>query len=220
VITVLNQIDDPRLTIAIVEVSRGKVGEASEQLKQEAAAVSMPLLDPAYELPEATRVAVRGALKAGGFSPTGRSKPASEYLLGDLRERGSFNHISGPVDVNNVVSLETMLPISLLDGDKVGGTATIRIGAEGEGYVFNPSGQWLDVKRCIVVCGADGAPLGTPVKDSMAGKVFDGCTHFLGVIYGASGLYTRDELQDIAQRMADLLARETGGEVVQATVLP
>jgi DNA/RNA-binding domain of Phe-tRNA-synthetase-like protein len=219
VIHLHNLIDDPRLTIVIVEVSGGTVRPASDQLRAEAAAVCAPLLKPDYELPEATRKAVRGALKVGGFSPTGRSKPASEYLLADLRERGEFNHISGPVDVNNVVSLETMLPISLLDGARLGGSATIRIGAEGEGYIFNPSGQWLDVKRCIVVCGADGAPLGTPVKDSMAGKVFDGATHFLGVIYGAAGLYDRTRLQEIADRMADLLARETGGSIVQATVL-
>jgi DNA/RNA-binding domain of Phe-tRNA-synthetase-like protein len=218
-IKVTNQIDDPRLTTAIVEVQGGTVRPASDQLHAEAQAVSAPLLAPDYELPEATRKVVRGALKAGGFSPTGRSKPASEYLLGDLRERGGFNHISGPVDVNNVVSLETMLPISLLDGDKLGGSITIRVGAEGEGYVFNNSGQWLDVKRCIVVCGADGTPLGTPVKDSMAGKVFDGCTHFLAVIYGAAGLYGHDALWAVAQRMADLLARETGGEIVQVAVL-
>ena len=218
-ITVTNQIDDPRLLVAVVEVAGGVVREASGQLVAEAEAVSAPLLSPAYELPEATRKAVRGALKVGGFSPTGRSKPASEYLLGDLRERGSFNHISGPVDVNNVVSLETMLPISLLDGDKVGSAATIRIGAEGEGYIFNPSGQWLDVKRCIVVCGADGSPLGTPVKDSMAGKVFDACTHFLGVLYGASELYTQQELQVFAQRMGELLARETGGQILQSGII-
>jgi DNA/RNA-binding domain of Phe-tRNA-synthetase-like protein len=221
VITVTNFLDDPRLLIAIVEVANGEVRPASDQLRQEAHTVCAPLLAPDYELPEATRKAVRGALKVGGFSPTGRSKPASEYLLADLRERGSFNHISGPVDVNNVVSLETVLPISLLDGSKFGGAATVRIGGEGEGYVFNNAGQWLDVKRCIVTCAgaAPGLPLGTPVKDSMAGKVFDGCTHFLGVIYGASELYAHDALWQVAQRMADLLARETGGEIVQVSVL-
>jgi DNA/RNA-binding domain of Phe-tRNA-synthetase-like protein len=219
VIRVINRIEDPRLILGVVEITGGTVRDASAELREETQAVCAALLDPAHELPDATRKAVRGALKVGGFSPTGRSRPASEYLLADLRERGEFNHISGPVDVNNVVSLETMLPISLLDGDKVGPVATVRIGAEGEGYVFNPSGQWLDVKRCIVVCGAEGAPLGTPVKDSMAGKVFEGCTHFLGVIYGASELYDREQLQDIAKHMADLLARETGGEIAQVAVL-
>ncbi|MDQ3023851.1 MAG: hypothetical protein M3R04_05635 [bacterium] len=216
-IHILRQIDDPRLILGIVEVEGGTVRPASDQLRTEAAEIYVPLLQPDYELPEATRRAIRGALKAGGFSPTGRSKPASEFLLADLRERGEFNHISGPVDVNNVVSLETLLPISLLDADKVGAIATVRIGVEGEGYVFNKSGQWLDVKRCIVTCG--GEPLGTPVKDSMAGKIFDGATHFLGVIYGASELYDSQRMLTITQRMVQLLARETGGEVVQAAVL-
>jgi DNA/RNA-binding domain of Phe-tRNA-synthetase-like protein len=176
---------------------------------------------PGFEPEERFRKAVRGVLRIGGFSPTGRSKPASEYLLGDLKERGEFNHISGPVDVNNLFSLTSMLPISLLDADKLGSIVTVRIGQEGEGYVFNPSGQWLDVKRCIVVCAGEppGAPLGTPVKDSMAGKVFEGASHFLGVIYGASELYDETAMQGITQGMADMLARETGGSVVQSRVL-
>jgi DNA/RNA-binding domain of Phe-tRNA-synthetase-like protein len=215
------QIDDPRLLLGIVEVHGATLGDASPALQAEAAALAARLTAEDYELPEATRVAVRGMLKVGGFSPTGRSKPASEFLLVDLQERGSFNHISNAVDVNNFVSLETMLPISLLDADKLGPDVTLRIGAEGESYVFNPSGHVIDVKRCIVVCGGapPGTPLGTPVKDSMAGKVFEGARNLLAVIYGASALYDPAALQGIAQRMADLLARETGGEVVQVQVL-
>ena len=124
------------------------------------------------------------------------------------------------VDANNIISLESLLPISVFDVAKLGSRLIVRIGEPGEGYVFNQSGQWLDVKRCIVCCrGAErGEPVGSPVKDSMATKVFDDATHFCGVIYGTTAAWTTLELQETTERFASLLAEETGGAVVQASL--
>jgi DNA/RNA-binding domain of Phe-tRNA-synthetase-like protein len=220
-VEIVQLVEEPRLLLGIVEVGGGVVSPASGALREDCALLAQRLADPGYELPEADRRAVRSLLKTGGYSPTGRGKPAHEFLLGDLKERGSFNHISAPVDVNNLLSLELMLPISLLDADKVGDVLTVRIGQPDEGYVFNPSGQWLDVKRCILLAGGPppGAPLGTPVKDSMLGKVFDGATRFLGVIYATTELYDEAALQAATRRFAELLARESGGSLVQARVI-
>src|SRR5262244_1087829 len=49
------------------------------------------------------RDVVRALLRHGGFKPTGRSKPASEYLLKAVRE-GALSSINVAVDVCNVVS--------------------------------------------------------------------------------------------------------------------
>src|SRR5437868_2189912 len=48
------------------------------------------------------REAVRGLLRQGGFKPTGRSKPASEYLIKAAREK-TLPPINPCVDVCNVV---------------------------------------------------------------------------------------------------------------------
>src|SRR5881392_2583557 len=60
----------------------------------------------------AVRTAVRDLLRKGGFKPTGRSKPASEYLLRAVGD-GTLSSINLAVDVCNVVSLHSGLPIDL-----------------------------------------------------------------------------------------------------------
>src|SRR5271169_2299964 len=60
----------------------------------------------------AVREQVRALLRHGGFKPTGRSKPASEYLLKAVAE-GGLSTINLAVDACNVVSLHSGLPISV-----------------------------------------------------------------------------------------------------------
>jgi DNA/RNA-binding domain of Phe-tRNA-synthetase-like protein len=218
---VVKQLDDPRLVLGVVEVSRGAVRDSSQALIERAAVLAGQFLVEDYEVPELKRRAVRDLLKLGGFSPTGRNKPAHEFLIQDLRQRGAFNHINNVVDVNNVISLESLLPISIFDVDKLGGDLVVRLGEPGEHYVFNPSGQELDVKHCIVCAraGGDGAPVGTPVKDSLETKVFPGATHFLAVVYGTNDIYSTYAMLGYLQRFADLLASETGGQMLQSNTI-
>src|SRR5437870_5965210 len=63
---------------------------------------------------DAVREAVRALLRHGGFKPTGRSKPASEYLLNAARD-GRLTPINLAVDVCNAVSLHSGLPVSVVD---------------------------------------------------------------------------------------------------------
>ena len=221
-VEIIRLIDDPRLKLGIAEVHGGEVREASAALHEQGAGLAARMAVPDYEIPEELRRAVQQLLKFGGFSATGRNRPSHELLVNDLKERGEFHHINNIVDVNNVVSLEALLPISIFDIDKLGEQCIVRVGREGEGYVFNQSGQWLDVKRCIVCCragGDDGEPVGTPVKDSMATKIFTGASRYLGVIYGTTDGWSSVQLLAHTQRFAELLASESGGSVVRAEVL-
>jgi len=215
------QIDDKRLVLGVVEVQNGTVHPSSPALHSIADQLTQKLVSPDWELPAERRTAIRQLLKIGGFSPTGRNKPAHEFLIRDLKERGSFNYINNVVDVNNVVSLESLLPISVFDVAKLGDSLIVRIGEQGEGYIFNPSGQVLDVKRCIVCCRgtAPGEPVGTPVKDSMATKIFEGASHYVGVIYASADADRRSAIKQHIQRFADLLSEETGSSIVQATLV-
>ncbi len=61
---------------------------------------------------DAVKSAVRDLLRAGGYKPSGRSKPASEYLAA-AAAKGEFPRINALVDACNVVSLHAGLPISL-----------------------------------------------------------------------------------------------------------
>src|SRR5689334_437298 len=55
------------------------------------------------------RSAVRDLLRHGGYKPTGRGKPASEYLIRASTE-GALGTINLAVDACNVVSLHSGLP--------------------------------------------------------------------------------------------------------------
>ncbi len=159
--------------------------------------------------PPAVKDAVRRLLKRGGFKPSGRNKPASEYLAQAARE-GRFPRINNLVDINNLLSLETGLPISLLDLAAFGGKASLRCGQPSEKYIFNSAGQEIDLEGLICACSAEDAPLGNPVKDSMAGKLKTETTGVLGVIYAPLDCEAGKNLAASTERFGQLL-KEFGG---------
>jgi len=168
--------------------------------------------------PEAQRTAIRRLLKKGGFKPTGRNKPASEYLAQAARE-GRFPIISNLVDVNNYLSLLTGLPISLLDLDVVGDGAVLRLGRAGEAFVFNAAGQTIDVEGLPCVCRAGGPPLGNPVKDAVEAKVKQTTGRVIGVIYASSDCIAAGELKEHADAFARLLRDHAQARETQTLVL-
>jgi DNA/RNA-binding domain of Phe-tRNA-synthetase-like protein len=171
--------------------------------------------------PAPVKDAVRGLLKRGGFKPSGRNKPASEYLAQAARE-GRFPRINNLVDVNNLLSLESGLPISLLDRRAFPDQAWLRYGRAGESYVFNNAGQEIDLEGLLCVCGgggADGAPLGNAVKDSMAAKLKDDTTAVIGVIYASRDCAPGRELAALTERFAAMLKEFGGAAEARALVV-
>lgn len=141
---------------------------------------------PRLQTSDAIKTAVRDLLRHGGFKPSGRSKPASEYLAGAIAD-GRFPTINALVDACNVVSLHSGLPISLVDLDKTAGELAIRIAPPSTSYVFNPTGQVIDASG--LVCLYDGlGPTGTPVKDAQRTKTDDATRRALVVVWGTRAI--------------------------------
>ncbi|HEX2688448.1 MAG TPA: phenylalanine--tRNA ligase beta subunit-related protein [Kofleriaceae bacterium] len=140
---------------------------------------------------EQVKTAVRDLLRHGGYKPSGRSKPASEYLAAALARR-EFPRINALVDACNVVSLHAGLPISLVDVDRLdhSGALTIRVAPPGTSYVFNPSGQTIDAGGLVCLYDAQG-PTGTPVKDAQRTKTHDGTVATLAIVWGTHALAGR-----------------------------
>ncbi|HSW39157.1 MAG TPA: phenylalanine--tRNA ligase beta subunit-related protein [Acidobacteriota bacterium] len=135
-------------------------------------------------IPPQRRVKVRNMLRYGKFKPSGRSRPASEYLLASALA-GAFPLVNGPVDVNNAVSLESGYPASIFDLALSGPTLLLRRGVAGEAYIFNPAGQRIDCEDLLCVCREDAAgwiPCGNPVKDSMETKTCEKTRDVVAVI--------------------------------------
>ena len=138
---------------------------------------------------EEVRAAVRDLLRHGGFKPTGRSKPASEYLIKAI-EKGWFTPEKGinlAVDTCNVVSLHSGLPISVIDLDKTEGSLTLKLCEPDTSYVFNPTGQTIDISGLISLHDELG-PCAGPVKDSQRTKTHDGTQRTLSIIWGTTAL--------------------------------
>ncbi len=161
----------------------------------------------------ARKAAVRGMLRFGKCKPSGRSKPSSEYLLAAALQN-DFPLVNGPVDVNNAVSLEWGYPASIFDLELCGTELLLRRGLAGESYIFNLSGQIIDLRDLLCVCGLkDGTwiPCGNPVKDAMAAKTSEATRSVAAVIYAPS-VEARGDLEAAAGRFAELLRSECGAE--------
>lgn len=129
---------------------------------------------------------VRQLLRFGKFKASGRSKPAQEYLAGCVSRDGQLPTINGPVDLLNAVSLEFNLPISLLSLAKCSRRLHVARGKSGESYVFNSVGQTLDLTDLITVYDASiepARPVGTPIKDSLAGKIEAADHDLVAIVY-------------------------------------
>jgi DNA/RNA-binding domain of Phe-tRNA-synthetase-like protein len=135
---------------------------------------------------DAVREAVRVVLRHGGFKPAGRSKPASEYLLRAVSDR-ALTSINAAVDVCNIVSLHSGLPISVVDLAKAKPPFRAALAPAGSSYVFNASGQAIDLAGLLCLFDADG-PCGNAVKDAQRTKTDANTTQTLTVIWGTTAL--------------------------------
>jgi DNA/RNA-binding domain of Phe-tRNA-synthetase-like protein len=183
---------------------------------------------PLNETREAVRKAARDVLRNGRYKPTGRGKPASEYLLRSAQQEGpAFPRINAPVDVANYVSLQTLLPVSLWDLDLAGvARFAFRLGRPGEAYAFNTAGQTILLDDLVVGCCLvdeedDGRPIVNPVKDSLATKTTDQTRRVAACVYTPLAVVSPDELTAICAAFAAWLAGcGDAVETAYAVVLP
>jgi len=130
---------------------------------------------------EELRGAARDLLRHGGYKPTGRGKPASEYLVRAAGE-GALSSINAAVDACNVVSLASGVPISVVDLGRA--AEPFRVGiVESDSYVFNATGQEIRLDGLLCLHDAQG-PCANAVKDCQRTKTSDGTTRTLSVLWG------------------------------------
>lgn len=136
---------------------------------------------PPLQVSETLRTSVRAMLRQGGFKASGRSKPASEFLA----NQNPLPRINPAVDAGNVVSLYSGLPVSVIDLDLTTPPWRVQIVPDKVSYVFNPSGQELDLKGLICLWDQLG-PCASPVKDSQRSKTRPQTQNVLCLIWGCA----------------------------------
>lgn len=220
-IEVRHAVARPDLGFGLVRAEGLTVGPAAPTL---AAALDAQIEARRVQLDEqsdARRKAARDILRNGSYKPTGRGKPASEYLLRTVEE--GFPRINGPVDANNLVSLRYLVPISVWDLELAATRRfELRLGAAGESYVFNPTGQVLELRDLVCGCGLDddgrSRPLVTPIKDGMASKVRAETRRLAGVIYWPLAAGGEALLAEATKQLAHWLGT-CGSDVTTTTTL-
>ena len=152
---------------------------------------------------EEVRTRVRDMLRHGGYKPTGRGKPASEYLVRAATE-GTLSPINVAVDACNAVSLHSGFPISVVDLSRVEPPLHVAIAAPAARYVFNASGQEIDLEGLVCLFDAAG-PCANAVRDAQRSKTSPETTRTISVIWGCAGYDAR--LRDAERWYRELLAQ-------------
>ncbi|GAB4279164.1 MAG: hypothetical protein Kow0029_22930 [Candidatus Rifleibacteriota bacterium] len=208
------------LRLGFIEALNVKVRPSSEQYIAQINKEIAPMLNEDYIFPDQMQKGIRGLLKHFGFHPSGRNRPASEFLFKDLLNRKQFNSINNIVDINNHLSLKYNLPISSIDLDKSGYNLCLRIGLDDEEYVFNREGQVLSLKKLLIVArhGKDHSAVGSPVKDSQATKIFEDTKNIAAFIYTSANITSTEQMETILQEFSTLLKKEAEAEKIETRI--
>lgn len=214
------------LRIAVVEADALRITSATAAQRAETRAILDRVQQHGAAGGEPRREAVRKLLRFGGFKPSGRSKPAQEYLMRVVAEQQALPEINNAVDLINCASVSSGLPISLLARDRLPHGAILRYGRSGESFVFNRAGQQLQLAGLLCICAMDemgeaghDVPLGSPVKDSLAGKITDENQDVAAVIYAPLSAVEPAELHSYAQELAAGFQRHCGASAIKVQLL-
>ena len=127
-----------------------------------------------------------------------------------MTRKGRFPWINPAVDATNLAALHGALPISTIDCDKVTGPFRVALGPAGASYVFNRSGQTIDVTGLVCLFDQQG-PCANPVKDAQRSKTDGATRRTLTLVWGTQRLPERTDTA--AQWLRELFER-CGAEVV------
>ncbi len=150
-----------------------------------------------------------------GVDPT-RLRPSSEALLRRVLRGDGLPVINSLVDINNLCSLEFLLPIGLHDLDAVRGGLVLRVGRADEGYDAIGKGPYSVAGR--ITAADDLGPCGSPTSDSQRTMITLATRRCLMIIYAPS-TYSTVDLGSHAGLAATRVRQFAGGTMLQSRVL-
>ena len=157
--------------------------------------------------------ATRAAYKALGKDPS-RYRGSAEALLRRMVAGKGLPEINAVVDVINLVSVESRLPVGLYDLGHVVGEIVFRAGRAGETY--KGIGKYdLNLEGLPLFADTVG-PHGSATSDSERTMVTAATKHVLAVIISFGGA---EGLERWAQRMSALLTQHAAAQDVQIQII-
>ena len=158
---------------------------------------------------EATRL----ACKALGKDPS-RYRGSAEALLRRIVAGKGFPQINAVVDVINLVSVESRLPVGLYDLAHVTGEIVFRAGQAGETY--KGIGKYDLNLEGLPLFADNAGPHGSATSDSERTMVTGATKHVLAIIISFGGA---EGLERWAQRMSALLTQHAAGQDLEIQII-
>jgi len=184
---------------------------AQEMKTRESEILKLP--DPRMVLESGKILAARSGYKALGKDPS-RYRGSAEALLRRIISGKSFPHINAVVDVINLVSVETRLPIGLYDLRNVQGDIEFRVGRSGETY--KGIGKYeLNLEGLPVFCDSTG-PHGSPTSDSERTMVTAATETIAAILVSFGG---SEGLQSALERLSNLLENYAAAERIETSIV-
>ena len=197
-----------RVALACVtaEVEAGATPEGLDHELQTCEEKILKLAEPKAVLESAAILATRAAYKALGKDPA-RYRGSAEALLRRVIAGKGLPRINNVVDVINLVSVESRLPVGLYDLAHVQGEIVFRAGRAGETY--KGIGKYdLNLEGLPVFCDALG-PHGSPTSDSERTMVTLATKQVVAIIISFGGA---EVLQRWGQQTTELLQQHAFGK--------
>lgn len=200
----------PRVALGCVaaDVKTRATSDAIEQELRRCEESISKLPEPGAVLESAAILATRAGYKALGKDPA-RYRGSAEALIRRVIAGKGLPRINNVVDIINVVSVESCLPIGLYDLAHVQGDIVFRAGRASETY--KGIGKYdLNLEGLPVFCDALG-PHGSPTSDSERTMVTKETKKVLGILISFGGTQA---LGPWVERMAALLKEHAAGQAL------
>ena len=154
--------------------------------------------------------AMRNAYKALGKDPS-RYRGSAEAILRLVLSGKGLYQINSVVDVNNLVSLESLNPAGTYDLEKINPPIALRIGAAGESY--KGIGKDLINIESLPVFADFAGPFGSPTSDSERAMVSLETKKILMIVFSFTD---PEDLDRWMNRASELLGQYCSGEGIEA----
>ncbi len=205
----------PRTALVCV-TAQVEFGAAPQALLSEMRALEEKILrlpEPRAVLESPQIQATRAAYRTLGKDPA-RYRGSAEALLRRVIAGKGLPQINAVVDVINLVSAESRLPIGLYDLTHVSGDVVFRAGRAGETY--KGIGKYdLNLEDLPLFADATG-PHGSATSDSERTMVTEQTKRVLAIIVGFAG---SEGIEKWGQRLAALLVQHAAGRGCEVTVV-
>ncbi|MCD6324102.1 MAG: hypothetical protein J7L55_03230 [Desulfurococcales archaeon] len=122
------------------------------------------------------------------LDPT-KTRPSPEALLRRALRKGFIPTITPLVDIGNAVSLKSLVPVSVIDADKVEKPLILRYSLRGERFMdFRGNEVRLKGHEVVLADSAHRLFHLLPYRDGFHGRIGEGTTHTAFLAYGVNGI--------------------------------